>query len=634
LRHPHPILWRAWLLCLLLIGLCLPSQASSLPPDTVRIHFHRDNADYSGWGLHLWGNDLQPSAQVSWTAPFPASGQDAFGVYFDVPIVPGGKTFGFVLHRGEQKNVPNDQYWFLDQHGREFWVLENSATLFSQPPAVAPQSASGNGQGSFLPLWFWFGLASSGLVGLIWWRLQRRTLLAEQRLQEQMTLLTEARSELGRQMDAFHQSEQRLRQLSGSDDLTGLPTRAGLQQALAKVQSRARRHEAKVALIFIDLDNFKTINDSEGHAAGDAVLKTIASRFTELLRESDIVARIGGDEFVVLAEDVADERAVAGIARKLIAAACTPVPFDGREHQVGASVGIAIYPSDSNDAATLLKQADSAMYVAKHAGKGQFRFYAEAANQLCSKEMALDRRMPGLAERAELAIQLLPVQQLDNGQVVLQEAFLRWRQPEGDYLPARDFIHIAESNGQIIALGQWMIAQACQLAATWSATNAQAAPAVAINLSLAQLQHRQLTTQVSQALQQSGLPAGRLVLEIPAAALREDGQLQINLYGLQAMGVQLALDKVDARTLTFAQLAGLPWRWIKLNAQGLRGSEAALHEQLWKSLLASTAASDAQLIATHIDSPALRAQVQQLACRYGEGYAIDTGTLLDPQLRG
>ncbi|WP_269533450.1 diguanylate cyclase domain-containing protein [Chitinimonas sp. BJYL2] len=620
------------LLITLTAVLALPTQASTVPPDTVRLHFHRDDPDYNGWGLHLWGDALNLPRQSTWSEPYPPSGSDSFGVYFDIPLQPGARSFGFVLHRGEQKNAPFDQYWYQERHGNQIWLLEGNATLFTARPQVREQVVRSMEQGVLdrVPVWVWSLLGALAAVLVIGHRMQRRAEQAEARLQEQAALLAQARGELANQIEVFHTNEQRLRQLSGRDELTGLPTRASLQQALANMQSRARRHEGKVALIFIDLDNFKTINDTEGHAAGDAVLKAVASRFTQIMRESDVVARMGGDEFVIVAEEVVDERDVAAVARKLIKAACTPVEHEGRLHQVGASVGIAIYPTDSADGATLLKQADTAMYAAKGSGKGQFRFFSEAANLFCAKETDLDERMAGALARQEMALELLPIMAPGAAHPHAFEAFLRWRQADGSHLPAREFIEIAEINGRIVELGHWLIHHACALAGQWYREAGDAAPRIAINLSLSQLHDKDLLAVIHRALLKHAVAAERLVLEITSAALHAEGQAQINLRSLQAIGVGLALDKADPAALALADIADAQWCWLKLDTRPLLGHDAERHARLWQTALAAAQRREMAVVATLVESVSLKEAALVQGCSLLEGYAIAKGQLLEP----
>lgn len=608
-----------WLIALLLLA--TPASAQTQPePHTVRIHFHRANPDYSGWGLHLWGDGLKLNRPYSWTEPYPPSGVDDYGVYFDIALQPGAKTFGFVLHMGEQKNAPYDQYWLADQHGPEVWLLEGSGTLYTERPAVAPQAVVPLKRGPLasVPLWAWYLAVSLIAIAASFQLARKQARRAELRLQEQASLLTQTRAELASQISQFEANEQRLRQLSGRDELTGLPTRAAIRQVMANIQSRAQRHDNKVAIIFLDLDNFKPINDQYGHAAGDELLKSLAGRFSRIVRESDVVARMGGDEFVVIAEEVDSERAIALIARKLIQAACKPVSFEQQSLQVGCSLGIAVFPSDSRDGDTLLKQADTAMYAAKNAGKGQFRFFSEAANRLCARESELAGLMARAVELQQLRAHELPLLQCQDRAPAGYELYLRWQLGDDELLSARDFIDVAEVTGQLPALGHWLIDQACA-----RATRLAPRQRLSINLWPSQLADPELLACLHKALLRHSLAAERLVFEIDR--LPEHPQANTNLQGLCSLGVGLALDKARPDQLTLELLSQLPWCWVKIAAEDHKPAQPD-PQRLWRGLAACCRALDIQLVATHLETEAQLEWAEDLGCDLLQGHALAAET--------
>jgi diguanylate cyclase (GGDEF)-like protein len=270
--------------------------------------------------------------------------------------------------------------------------------------------------------------------------------------------------------------------LARYDGLTGLPNRSMFVDELERTLARARRSGQAFALFFIDLDRFKNINDSLGHDAGDQLLKVMAKCLSGLLRDSDLVARLGGDEFVVLLEGSDEAAALAHVGRKALAAIADPVRIDGRSFQVTGSVGISLYPQDGMDAATLLKNADAAMYLAKDSGKNNYQFYTAQLAVQSAQQFALEAELRAAIGRDELVLHYQPKVRLSDGAMVGMEALLRWMHPQRGLLAPGEFITLAEDSELILPIGQWVLDAACRQVRAWRDAGLQV-PRCAVNLS-------------------------------------------------------------------------------------------------------------------------------------------------------
>ncbi|WP_374513056.1 diguanylate cyclase domain-containing protein [Niveibacterium sp.] len=393
-RRPIPLRLLAWLaLALAVLGASVPAWAVA-PQGVARIHFHRADGLYNGWGLHVWGEGHSLGEDTRWTEPLKPAGTTEFGVYFDVPVAEEATQLNFIIHRGAEKSVSTDQLLPLDEFNREVWVIAGDPKLYATEPGAMPIKsgiAVARQAVDRQPMAVWIALAvlvSVLVVGVV---ASRRSNRLREDIGRQTALLAEARAELARQTLAQSEAHAQSRSLAGIDELTGLLTRTGFRQALNAVQAKARRNRAGFALFFIDLDNFKPVNDQHGHAAGDQVLRTVASRLVAAVRESDTVARLGGDEFVVIADELADPLAAARLAYKLVGCATEVIEYGDHLLRVAASIGVAVYPHDGEDDA-LVAIADVAMYRAKNAGKNCFRFAAPEFDELVAQQDAAEER--------------------------------------------------------------------------------------------------------------------------------------------------------------------------------------------------------------------------------------------------
>lgn len=337
-------------------------------------------------------------------------------------------------------------------------------------------------------------------------------------------------------------AEQRLDYLARHDVLTGLPNRALLQERFEQALMFSRRENKRMALLFLDLDRFKTINDSLGHPVGDRLLLAVAGRLLGCVRETDTVSRQGGDEFVVLLTELADPGNAALVARKIIEVIREPFTSEQRQLSISCSIGITLFPDDGSDYDTLRRQADTALYAAKGAGGSVYRFFTEEMNRQVLETVELEHRLRQALDRGEFDLHYQPRFSLADGRLMGVEALLRWSNAElGRVSPAR-FIPVAEESGLILPIGEWVVRQACRQARAWMDAGFEV-PVVAVNISALQFRQEDLVESVSSILAASGLPPERLELELTESLLVRDLELTLQkLQDLNAMGMSLAID--------------------------------------------------------------------------------------------
>src|SRR5687768_1023364 len=333
-------------------------------------------------------------------------------------------------------------------------------------------------------------------------------------LANDVTALKRAQEDLRFAAIQLQHDARRLEFLAHHDTLTGLPNRAMFQERAREAVAHARRHDKTAAVLFIDLDNFKQVNDGLGHDVGDGLLKVIASRLRACVRGDDFVARIGGDEFCVLLQDIADPREAAAVAQKLVHELGKSYRIDRHEVVSGASVGIACVPQDGQDVATLLRLADAAMYRAKDAGRNGYQFFSVVLNQDAAAAAALADELRAGMERGELFLVYQPRIDAGTRQVVGAEALLRWRHPRYGVLAPEAFLPLADDTGLLVPIGAWVLREACKQGRRWRDAGIQPL-SVVVNMSARQLRHGSLAAEVHAALEASGLPGEALLIEVP-----------------------------------------------------------------------------------------------------------------------
>jgi diguanylate cyclase (GGDEF)-like protein len=393
---------------------------------------------------------------------------------------------------------------------------------------------------------------------------------------EVLGLLAEVGSLIG-QYFARKAIERDLAFVATHDTLTGLPNRAMFGERLSQAIARAGRHQRTLALLFVDLDGFKPVNDQRGHATGDRLLREIADRMRECLREGDTVARQGGDEFVVLIEEYESEGRLAGIAQKVIDAVARPFEDEGAPVRVTASIGISTYPDDATDAGTLLRQADAAMYRAKAHGKNGFQFHAPVTIDVLDPGDEGAALQQALA-RDEFVILYQPKFDLRTRGVTGAEALIRWRHPVRGLLDPRSFIPDAERSGLIVRIDEWMLRQVCRAMQGWIAAGI-APPRIAVNVSARQFDFDGLFNIVERALADSGLSPERLEIEVTETMFVRDMARGIEtLRRLKAIGIRIAIDDFGVGYSSLAYLRRLPADGLKLDRAFVERVPAERHD--------------------------------------------------------
>lgn len=410
------------------------------------------------------------------------------------------------------------------------------------------------------------------------------------------------------------------------DALTGLPNRLLFQDRLDQAIALAKRHGQQVAVLYMDMDRFKQINDTLGHSLGDALLRLAAIRLDDCLRRSDTLARLGGDEFTVVLPELADPRHATRVASKLVEAMRAPFEVDGRELFVSVSLGISIYPQDGPDGETLMANADVAMYRAKDAGRDNFQWFAAEMNILARERMELDGQLRRAMDLGQLSLHYQP-QCNASGEVQALEALMRWQHPTlGMVAPSR-FIPLAEDSGLIVQMGEWALRQACSQAVKWRALGFPSLR-VSVNVSAVQFRRGDWVETVRRALKDSGLDPSALELEITESLLLQNvKETSSNLFELRALGVCVAIDDFGTGYSSLSYLHKLPFTTLKIDQSFVReiGLKAAKgHEEapIIRTIIALAHNLGMAVVAEGVETEAQRSLLLELGCESLQGYLL------------
>ncbi len=416
-------------------------------------------------------------------------------------------------------------------------------------------------------------------------------------------------------------SEQHIQYLATHDALTGIPNRAKFSRMLNLAIESARRRDGKFAVLFVDLDRFKTINDSLGHALGDKLLKETAARLGQVLRSNDVVARLGGDEFVVLMEGISEIELVRAAAHGILSAVAQTIDLMGHECRVTASIGISMYPADGHDEQSLMKNADIAMYRAKDEGKNNYRFYSRDIMGRAIERLMLETGLRHALERNEFFLHYQPKQNLATGRITGVEALLRWNHPELGNLSPSQFIPLAEDTGLIVPIGKWVLETACAQNMAWQREGLLPI-GVAVNLSARQFADENLLKDIASALQATGLTPELLELEITESMVMQNTEQAIKLLAaIKRMGVRLAIDDFGTGYSSMAYLKRFPIDTLKIDRSFIREiPKNAEDNAIAEAIISMGKALGLTVVAEGIETPEQETFLRNHGCDETQGY--------------
>jgi len=417
------------------------------------------------------------------------------------------------------------------------------------------------------------------------------------------------------------QAQAQLYHLAHHDLLTGLPNRLFFVDRLRQARALARRLGRQVAILFLDLDRFKTVNDTLGHALGDQMLQEVASRIVGGVRESDTVARLGGDEFTVILDNLEKAEDAEMIAGKLLKSLAQPISVDGRELFTSVSIGISLYPRDGDDPLALIKKADVAMYQAKAKGRNNCQVYAPHMDVDAERRLTLENGMRRGLERGEFCLHYQPKVDIESGRITAVEALLRWQHPELGLLHPGEFIPLAEETGLILPLGEWALNQACAQNREWQRAGLPRVR-VAVNLSGCQLQQKDLVQTVARALQQSGLAPRYLELEITETVIMQNPDFAAAVLSeLRSLGVHLAIDDFGTGYSSLSHLKRFAVDALKIDKLFVRDVEtSATDAAIATAIIAMGNNLNLQIVAEGVETEGQLSFLRRLRCREMQGF--------------
>ena len=420
-----------------------------------------------------------------------------------------------------------------------------------------------------------------------------------------------------REMSALASSQ--VEQLAYYDTLTGLPNRSLFSDRLAVALGHANRHRYKLAILFLDIDRFKQINDSLGHTVGDRLLKIVSTRIRSAIREEDTVARFGGDEFTVLIHIIGKIEDAGKIAQKILDALKTPITIDERDFVVTSSIGISVYPLDGADGETLIRNADTAMYRAKDLGRNSYQFYAATMNHKALEALEIENGLRRALANNEFVLYYQPLVDVSSATVFGLEALIRWQHPELGLLRPDRFIPAAEQSGLIIAIGRWVLHEACKQAAEWHRRGHKVV--MAVNLSGRQFSDVDLINHIQDALASAGLKAEYLELEITEGYAMKDVQKAIQtLKQLKSIGVRIAIDDFGTGYSCLSYLKQFPIDTLKLDGSFVRDLAAPEDAQIALGVIALAHSLKLKVIAEGVETISQLAFLKEHSCDRLQGY--------------
>ncbi len=417
--------------------------------------------------------------------------------------------------------------------------------------------------------------------------------------------------------------EEQLEFQAQHDALTSLPNRNLLQDRLRQAIAYAKRHSSLVGVLFLDVDHFKLINDALGHDTGDRLLLALAQRLREVCREEDTISRYGGDEFVLLLPELGTEEELTHMASRLFTAMDLPFQLDEREMHITLSIGASIYPKDGTDAAVLLRNADTAMYRAKEAGRDNLQFYTERLNANIMERLLLGSQLRNALAQGELLLHYQPQFDLRSGRICGAEALLRWHHPEQGMIPPSKFIPVAEETGLILPIGEWVLEQACTQAAAWRKGSIPPIT-IAVNLSVRQLEQADLVASVAAILQRTGLDPAALDLEITeSAVMRQPEETAEQLLALKRLGLMLSLDDFGTGYSSLAYLRRFAFHRLKIDHSFIRDIITEPNAaRIALTIIAMSQSLGMRVLAEGVETDAQAKFLHRHACDEVQGYLM------------
>jgi diguanylate cyclase (GGDEF)-like protein len=418
-------------------------------------------------------------------------------------------------------------------------------------------------------------------------------------------------------------ADDQLRHIAFHDDLTSLPNRLMFNQRLEQALSRHRRVGSQLAILLMDLDRFKVINDSLGHEVGDVLLREVAVRLAAQSRHSDTVARMGGDEFVVLIENHTSLKDISGCAQRLIDQMSAPYLLNAKEYPVTLSIGISVFPSDGSDSQSLLKAADVAMYRAKELGRNNFQYYLPSMSVHTLERLELESDLSHALERNELQLHYQPKVDVSSGLITGVEALLRWNHPLRGPIPPLEFIPLAEETGLIVVIGEWVIATACARGKAWQAQGADQL-SVAVNLSARQVADPMLRSIIEKVIHDSGLHPASLELEITESMVMAQGGCAVEvLHKLKSIGVQIAIDDFGTGYSSLAYLKRFPIDTLKVDRSFIRDIPMDSGDmKIMRAIIAMARGLRLKVVAEGVETAEQLAFLRKERCDAVQGYLL------------
>jgi diguanylate cyclase (GGDEF)-like protein/PAS domain S-box-containing protein len=426
-------------------------------------------------------------------------------------------------------------------------------------------------------------------------------------------------------ISARKRAEERIQYLASHDGLTGLPNRAMFGQLLNLAIETARRYDRKFAVLFIDLDRFKVINDTLGHEAGDVLLREMGARLKECLRASDVVARLGGDEFVVLVQEIADASQVSAVARNILSAVMKPVMILGQECRVTASIGVCLHPEEGQDDQAVMKNADMAMYLAKEEGKNNYQFFSGRMRAHSIERLALETNLRRALEQNEFSLHYQAKVNFKSGAITGVEALLRWQSPVLGSVSPTQFIPLAEETGLIVPIGKWVMRTACMQNVAWQKEGLPRV-GISVNLSMRQLNDEGLVREIQSVLHDTGMDPELLEFEITESMIMHNAERAVKvLTAIKELGVRLAIDDFGTGYSSLAHLKRFPIDTLKVDRSFIREVPADPEDRaIAEAIIAMGKTLSLTVVAEGVETPEQQAFLSERSCDEMQGYFFST----------